>query len=212
MLILRFGSADISYFPALSVYKTCVLLFSKSTQPRKNSFTVTCIHALSFFQVTSQLKPIYSKWNLVRCLDSETLTQFGFSCCLVSASCCCWYFLSNKRTFNLNLWMSFSEYRAWPLCPVLLLLPTFVRRFEWPSPCPFCPSVLPPWPLCLSSLSPASGAPHLPCVVLPGDVSPLLSETHMEKKKKKKKRDIFCVNYCDKKKSNFEVSPSITAR
>lgn len=54
--------------------------------------------------------------------------------------------------------------------------PTSVARFESSSPCPICPSALPPWPLCLSGLSPASGAPPLPCAAPPADVSPLLSE------------------------------------
>lgn len=58
----------------------------------------------------------------------------------------------------------------------LQLPPTFVARFEWPSPCPSRPSALPPWPLCLSSLSPLAGAPRLPCAAPPGDASPLLSK------------------------------------
>lgn len=54
--------------------------------------------------------------------------------------------------------------------------PTSVARFESSSPCPICPSALPPWPLGLSCLSPASAAPPLPCAAPPADVSPLLSK------------------------------------
>lgn len=60
------------------------------------------------------------------------------------------------------------------------LLPTFVAQFERPSPCPFCPSVLPPWPLCLSSLDPAAAAPPLPYAAPPADVSLLLSKSQTD--------------------------------
>lgn len=59
--------------------------------------------------------------------------------------------------------------------PELLL--TFVAQFERPSPYPFCPSLLPPWPPCLSSLAPAAAAPDPPCAAPPADVSPLPSKT-----------------------------------
>lgn len=41
-----------------------------------------------------------TKRNLVRWWNSETLTQRCLSCPLLSASCCCWYFLLNKLEFR----------------------------------------------------------------------------------------------------------------
>lgn len=62
-----------------------------------------------------------------------------------------------------------------PLWQHFLCWPTCVDRFQQPFLCLFSPSALLLWPLCLSSLSPAAGAPPAPCNAPPADVSPLLS-------------------------------------
>lgn len=81
-----------------------------------------------------------------------------------------------QKKCNLNLLTDASVEPVLTSVHFLQLLPTFVARFERPSPCPFCPSALPPWPLGLSSPFPDAGAPRLLCAAPPGDVSPLLSK------------------------------------
>lgn len=64
------------------------------------------ITSLCLCSVTSHLKP-----HLLKVWSCQTLTQRCFSCSLLSASCCCWYFLFNTRPFrrqrkcNLNLFI-----------------------------------------------------------------------------------------------------------
>lgn len=107
---------------------------------------------------------------LMRCWDDRTLTQRCFSCSLLSTSSCCWCFLLETRAAHRSDGAFYQPPRQHFLC-----WPTCVDRFQQPFLCLFSPSAPLLWPLCLSSLSPAAGAPPAPWNAPPADVSPLLS-------------------------------------
>lgn len=116
---------------------------------------------------------------LIRWHASTALTWRCLPFSLVSASCCCWYFLldggqgERKMPFS-PLIPTFSRYHLLPVQP------TSVHRFDWPSLSPVCPSGPSPWPLGLSDPFPASAAPPPPCAAPPVGVSPLLSKRQVK--------------------------------